>query len=108
MAKRLPKAVWSTHGSIPVRLVDAPLGDSLGAFDPVKRELHVDKGVNPENMGPTFFHELTHVALWDSGIQHFLDHAQTEGVCDAMGLFLSGMWKAGYLVIKAPPQESEE
>lgn len=103
---RIPSAVWSPLGPIPVvkkkGLVEND--DAFGMFSGQKRQVSLDAENIPSLNAQTLFHELTHVALWDSGIQNTLTHEQTESICDAIGAYFGGMMLAGCLTIKAPKE----
>jgi hypothetical protein len=45
---------------------------------------------------------VTHVALWDAGGENVLTEAQTEFVCDALGVYLAGAIQNGYLKLCVP------
>lgn len=105
-ALRLPSAVWSALGAVPVvkkkGLVKKQ--QAMGMFSGRKREVHLESENIPSVDAQTFFHELTHVALWDSGVQNALTHEQIEAVCDAVGSYFGGMMLAKCLTIKAPQE----
>jgi hypothetical protein len=101
---RIPSAVWSTLGPIPVvkKKGLAENDNAYGMFNGQNRQVSLDAENIPSVNAQTFFHELTHVALWDSGVHYTLTHEQTESICDAVGTYFGGMMLAGCLTIKAP------
>jgi hypothetical protein len=104
VAPRLPKALWSPHGPLPV-LRSKTLLEDEGAFGQVMwrpREITLDATSCPATQAQTLFHEAVHVALWDSGVHNSLTDEQEEAVCDAVGNYLAAMMHAGCLTIRAP------
>lgn len=100
----LPKSVWSFFGPLPV-LSEPRLVEDRGAFGITEwqpRTITVDAGGCAVTQTQTFWHEATHVALWDSGVHNVLTHQQLEAVCDALGGYLAGMQLAGCLTVRAP------
>jgi hypothetical protein len=106
-ALRLPSSIWSSLGPVPVvkkkGLVKKK--DALGMWDGRRREIHLELENIPAVDASTFFHEMTHVALWDSGVQNSLTLEQIESVCDALGQYLGGMLLAGCLTVRSPKSE---
>lgn len=96
----LPKATWSALGVISVGELskDFPgYENTFGFFSPTKRDIAVAHDVMPAMQWSTFWHEVTHVALFDAGVNNILSHEQLESICDALGSHLAGMTLAGYL-----------
>lgn len=104
MTLRLPKALWSSLGPLPVsQVAPGEMADgAMGTFTFRPRTIHLDKTMSPESKAQTFWHEAVHVALWDSGVHNHLGHELQESVCDALGSYLAGMMKAGCLTVRAP------
>lgn len=103
---RLPSSVWSALGPVAVVKKKGLVRkeEALGKFDGRKRCITLAQENIPPVDATTFFHELTHVALWDSGVQNALTYEQTEAVCDAVGALFGGMMLAKCLTIKAPKE----
>ena len=105
--KRLPKEVFSIHGNMPLERTSEGLDDEdFGAFSPNPRKIVVHPDVTPENEWPTYFHEISHVALFDSGVTQVLEKKQEEAVCEAIGNYLAAMQRAGMLDVKTPRKKS--
>lgn len=104
MAPRIPKALWSAVGALPVILKNTLVStdDAYGMFYSDSRTIAIDSSVSKATQLATFWHEATHVALWDSGVEQSLTDPQLEAVCDAMGAYLAGMMVAGCLTVRAP------
>lgn len=102
MTPRVPKALWSSLGPLPVVVTSNIPEDAMGMFTYRPRTITLDKTNGPAAMWGTFWHEATHVALWDSGIHNGLTHELEEAICDAVGTFLAGMTLAGNLTVRAP------
>lgn len=75
---------------------------AFGVFKPNERYVGVHSKTAGELEWPTYWHEATHVALFETGVANTLTHEQTEAVCDAIGLYLDGMMKAGMLRVVTP------
>jgi len=105
--QRLPKEVFSVHGNMPLKrgANDCP-DDSFGVFDADKRYVAIHPGTAREKRWPTFWHECTHVALDESGCSANLSASQQEAICDAMGLYLAAMMRAGMLRVVTPKHSS--
>lgn len=73
-----------------------------GAWSPQKRDILIDedKDVSLDNQWMSLWHEITHLALSDSGATTNLKGKQEELVCDALGGYLTAMMKAGRLKLK--------
>jgi len=109
--RRLPREVFSIFGNY--RLTRDPgecPNDAFGIFRPNKRVVAIHEKTAPELVWSTYWHEATHVALFDSGCMNGLTEKQQEAVCDAMGLYLSKMMDAGMLKVVSPrsPKQSKE
>lgn len=102
MAPRLPKALWSPLGPVPVALTSSVVDGALGSFTFRSRDIHIDNTGVPAIQWGTFWHEAVHVALFDSGVTNGLSHDAEEAVCDAVGTYLAGMVLAGCLTVRAP------
>lgn len=83
----LPKTLAGPAGPFTVSLVERPMMDNravMGLWDGLKRHIEIDKTMPVAQQWLTFFHELTHVGLADSGLDELLSHEETEAVCDAV------------------------
>jgi hypothetical protein len=99
---RIPAEVYSALG--PVVVVQKPKvcrGRALGVWKPIRRKIELQEDVAPETKLATLFHEMTHVALWDSGVSAGgITREQEESVCDAISAYLTGAVLAGKLTLK--------
>jgi hypothetical protein len=109
MARRkLPAAVWSPQGPLPVTVVDdlAESAQAWGQFTAGERSIQLAGAASsPTNRLQTLCHELVHLALWDSGIHNLLTHEVEEAICDAVGSYLSGAIQAGYIKLAVPARK---
>lgn len=101
MAPRVPKALWSSLGPLPVTITEMP-EETLGMVEFRKREVTLDKTMGPEARISTMWHEAVHIALYDSGVTNSLTHDLEEAICDAVGAYLAGMMLSGCLTVRAP------
>lgn len=104
---KLPAFVWSQIGRIKVLFapIAAESGDEVpdyGRWEAASRTIRINSEPCADTQITTLFHEMTHVALWDAGGQNVLSDAQTEFVCDALGSYLGGATKAGFLKLQVP------
>jgi hypothetical protein len=76
----------------------------LGCFDPGQREITVNTAACVHTQISSLFHEMTHLALWDSAAMHSLTDQQQEIVCDALGNYLAAAALAGCIIIRAPKE----
>lgn len=96
----LPRETYSALGPISVGVLqhEVPGYDNLfGRFMPAERRIEVAQDATPAMLWSTFWHEATHVALFDSGANNVLTEQQIEVVCDALGAYLAGMTVTGYI-----------
>lgn len=68
------------------------------------RTIDVESDAGKETQLQTFWHEVTHVALWDGGCHDALTHEQREAVCNAMGTYMAAAMIGGYLRFPARPR----
>jgi hypothetical protein len=104
-AKRLPAFVWSAQGPLPVTVVEdlAETEKAWGQFTMGERSIQLAGDAScSANRLQTLCHELIHLALWDSGVHHLLPQEVEEAVCDAVGSYLAGAARAGYLKFSVP------
>jgi hypothetical protein len=103
---KLPAVVWSQLGDVPVRHVEGMIESkeepAFGRWNAVRRDITIDPQPCHATQMATLFHEITHVALWDAGGENVLTEAQTEFVCDALGVYLAGAMQAGHLKLIVP------
>ena len=109
---KLPKAVWTARGPMPVRVVKrlAVEGDedgkefrAWGAFGTGSRVIELEADASPATQWATLFHEIVEAALWDTGVHNLMPaEPLKEAVCDAIGGYLAGMVKYGGLTLKGP------
>jgi len=100
----LPTELFSVLGPLPIETLDAQRakeGEMLGVFNAEHRTIGV-ADIAHEMRWATLWHEATHVALYDSGVNNALTEEQAEMVCDAMGAYLTAMMRAGYLAVSRP------
>jgi hypothetical protein len=103
VAPRLPKAVFSVLGNLPLKKTKDGLDDTdFGEFLFQERLVKIRPGLSPDMEWPTYWHEAAHVALYDAGVSHQLSEKQEEAICDAMGTYLSAMMRAGMLKVVTP------
>ncbi|HXC26099.1 MAG TPA: hypothetical protein VNU46_09300 [Gemmatimonadaceae bacterium] len=98
---KLPKVVFSVLGDVPVIMSDelAEKAEAIGLINFHNRKIAIQTNLSRETMWPTLFHEMTHLALNDSGTADVLTKKQEESVCNAMGLYLAAAVQAGYLKV---------
>lgn len=100
---KLPRKVFSLCGAITVRLLSQKDAESLfGRTSYTDRTIEVAPGLTPEMSWLTFWHEVVHNMLFDTGVANVLDEKQTEAVCDAVGQSLMSMMRAGQLTVREP------
>jgi len=95
----IPKRMFSVLGPVPVTM-QADLEskeNALGISRFKSRTVQLHAGSSSETVWQTFFHEMTHVAMWDAGCHDILKHKQREAICNAMGTYLAAAVQAGYL-----------
>lgn len=100
----LPGEAFSLLGSVPVtrESLGGPQDDgshTFGEYRLAERKIIIDPGLDPQRAWKTFFHEVTHLALDDSGVHYMLSAKLEEAVCDAVGGWLAGALKAGLLQV---------
>lgn len=111
MGKRLPKAVFSMFGKMQLlRQPGACPEKAFGVFRPNERHVAIHEQTAEDLGWPTYWHEATHVALFETGCMNVLKEEEMEAVCDAMGLYLSKMMDAGMLKVITPrtPQPNKK
>lgn len=85
---KLPTTVSAPGGEIAVRITPAPLKigtqEVWGAWDEGQRTIEISTDVPPRSVWKVFFHELTHVAITDSGLDNMISDELHEAICDAV------------------------
>jgi Zn-dependent peptidase ImmA (M78 family) len=86
---QLPRRVSAPGGPVRVMVgkgqpADDKGNDCYGTWDEATRVIHIDATSSPTQQWRTLYHELTHVALSDSGIEEMLTHEASEAICDAL------------------------
>lgn len=98
----LPTTCFSLLGPLPVSF-DPQLikqKDALGYIDYADRTIRIQSDLHRQAQQQAFFHEMTHIALWDAGAHNSLSKKQVETVCDAIGTYLAAAVQAGFLKVK--------
>lgn len=83
----IPTLVRGSGGAIKVRRAKRvrPSGvEAWGVWNDAKRTIYLDKTATLEHQWRVLFHELTHAALHDAGIENLFDDRGVETLCDAM------------------------
>jgi Zn-dependent peptidase ImmA (M78 family) len=99
---RLPKAIFSQLGPVPVvatkgMLEAASEERAFGRWDEINRKVEIDPSAIDAVQLATLFHEMMHVAMTDAGAVHHFTDQQQEIICDAAGTYLAAAVLAGYL-----------
>lgn len=85
---KLPTTVSAPGGEIAVRITPAPLKigtqEVWGAWDEGQRTIEISTDVPVKQRWKVFFHELTHVAITDSGLDNMISDELHEAICDAV------------------------
>jgi len=86
--QRLPTRIEAACGEVKVRLrakVSGSAGEECwGTWDEGTRTIAIDKTATDHQRWKTYFHEHTHVALADSGLDEMIPAEQVEAICDAV------------------------
>jgi|DEB19_MinimDraft_3_1074340.scaffolds.fasta_scaffold03607_7 Zn-dependent peptidase ImmA (M78 family) len=84
----LPKAIEGPGGPVRVIVSKQPIrhehAECWGLYDSELRTITIDGRAAPRQRWKTFFHELVHVAILDSGLDNGLSDALHEAICDAI------------------------
>lgn len=97
----VPQSAFSIFGPLPVtRTEGLEDGKALGLVTFTHRTIAVESDAAPIVQLQAYWHEVTHVALWDAGCHNTLSHDQNEAVCDAVGAYLAAASAAGYVVTR--------
>lgn len=84
----VPRLWRGAGGPITVRLRRRPKHEDgtevWGLWDDAARRITIDGTAKREHQWRVLFHELTHAALHDSGIENLLEAKAVEAICDAI------------------------
>lgn len=84
----LPKEVQTPGGVVVVKRVPPiklPTSvEAWGTWEPYARTIEIDQSPPMRHQWKVLFHELTHVALDDSGLCNGMTEEMQEAVCDAV------------------------
>ena len=86
----LPQTVEAAGGTIRVVRVRTPIIDSdsgtecIGEFRHETRTIAIAASLRGRQRWHTYYHELTHAAMSDSGLWNRMTEKQVEAVCDAI------------------------
>lgn len=88
----IPRSVMGAGGPIKVKLVDSiepdagkPAGDNsltFGIWEGHKRQIRIVNFVDISFQWNVLFHEMTHAALYDSGMANLMTDENEECLCD--------------------------
>ena len=81
---KLPDTMDAPSGPVAVVLKPTAAKGKMGSFDPSARVVTVDSALSPDRQWWVLFHEMAHVALWDSGAANLMKKRVQEAVCDAI------------------------
>ena len=87
----IPKFVRCLGGRVPVKIVSKkemakysdPGEELFGYFHESHRFILIARHLKPSERWRVLWHEISHIALWDSGIQNGLEGKLEEAICDA-------------------------
>ncbi len=87
--KKLPKTVSAPGGAVTVEVkksgqVRSGSTEAWGTWEAHTRRIEIDGSSSLLHQWRTLFHELTHVALDDSGLSNGMPDELVEAVCDAV------------------------
>lgn len=90
-APKLPKALWSPLGPVPIRLVRRidRKGRAFGRFNGKTRRIEILRRLPPWVQWQTLRHEWLHMVLFDAGLHNAFSGEQMEVLCDALGTALA-------------------
>ena len=84
----LPKKVSMPGGDVTIILLPAVIhpdgSECWGIWEESTRSITIDTTAKPAHRWLTYYHELTHVALTDSGLDDALHRNVVETLCNAM------------------------
>lgn len=86
----IPRVLNAAGGAVEVEVVEslaqhaAPDENVLGLYDQTERKISIWAKLKLRERHRTFWHEATHVALNDSGLENGMTIEMQEAVCDAV------------------------
>jgi hypothetical protein len=83
----IPVTVPAPGGVITVKIVDKLEDGGVGCWGlwvADEREVRIEKHRSRAHMWRILYHELTHAALADSGLDNLLTDQQQEAICEAV------------------------
>lgn len=87
---KLPTVVEGPGGPIVVTLAPAPLKindtEVWGCWDEATRTISVSDSTPPRMRWKVYLHELTHVAITDSGLDEMISNELHEAICEAVAV----------------------
>jgi hypothetical protein len=95
----IPSRFPTLLGDIPVTRSKANLKDSEGLIGKARlyseRSIQIASGVDPMVASQTFWHEVFHLFLSDSGLKNFIPSKVEEALCDSFGVFMANAQRSG-------------
>lgn len=91
----VPDVAFSLLG--PVKVLEKKLDGLFGITEYTPRTITLDEGQHPALAWSVFWHEVTHLVLFDAGVK--LPPKDAERVCDAFGTYLAAAVRSGYLKV---------
>jgi hypothetical protein len=87
---KLPTSVEGPGGAITVTVSPAPLKiaehEVWGYWDEGERAIKVSDELSPRMRWKVYFHELTHVAITESGLDELISGEMHEALCEAVAV----------------------
>ncbi len=83
----IPTEVESPGGTVRIEIGEAPVVEGAacdGLWDSGRQVISLDGNVSPRHQWRTYYHELTHVALTDAGLDEIIDPKLHEAICQAV------------------------
>lgn len=99
----LPKEAFTLLGAAPVSLDGTLLTEEerFGETCLLERKIRIDATLSPTMAWKTYWHEVMHLVLEDSGAGRLdLDPKHEEALCDALGTYMTAAMKAGFISVK--------
>lgn len=89
MAFKIPEKVMGLGGFVRVEIVKGlryKKKKVSGLWTPEERLIQIEAKDTPREQAHTYFHELTHAALYDSGQHNLLTREGNEALCDLIAV----------------------
>lgn len=88
-ARALPRVIDAPGGPVRVTLRRGALHDddgneAWGLYDVAKRRIYISRAIPPAHRWKVLWHEWTHVALIDAGLDNGIEERLHEAICDAI------------------------